>query len=72
MTSLTFFAPELPPDADHIDVPPFGTASFFNDEVITAEPDDEFSFCQVDEEYQLAVFRSAASTGSVVDRANVF
>lgn len=57
MTDLIFRVPERPASAEHVSVPPFGTATFFNDEVISAEPDDVFSFCQTDE-YEGFVFRS--------------
>ena len=58
MRSLTFRVPELPPAADHVPVPPFGVATFLNDEVITADKDDAFSFCETDE-FPGFVFRSA-------------
>lgn len=58
MSALTFKAPELPPDAEHLRVPPFGVATFFNDEIITAEPDDAFSHCPTDGEFAGAVFRA--------------
>ncbi|MGK0361788.1 MAG: hypothetical protein ACI9U2_004106, partial [Bradymonadia bacterium] len=57
MRDLVFRVPERPASAEHVTVPPFGTATFFNDEVISAEPDDMFSFCQTDE-YEGFVFRS--------------
>lgn len=57
VTDLTFRVPERPANASHAQVPPFGSASFFNDEVISAEPDDAFSFCATDE-YPGFVFRS--------------
>lgn len=61
MLSLRFHAPELPPDAEHLALPPFAIATFFNDEIITAEPDDGFSYCETEGEYAGAVFRSASS-----------
>jgi hypothetical protein len=57
VTDLTFRVPERPANAEHAQVPPFGSASFFNDEVISAGPDDAFSFCANDE-YPGFVFRS--------------
>ena len=57
MRDLVFRVPERPASAEHVTVPPFGTATFFNDEVITAQPDDVFSFCQTDE-YEGFVFRA--------------
>ncbi|MCA9560855.1 MAG: hypothetical protein KC583_20040, partial [Myxococcales bacterium] len=56
VTDLTFRVPELPPSADHVDIQPFGVATFFNGEVITAQPEDAFSFCETDE-YEGFVFR---------------
>ena len=58
MKSLTFRVPELPPGASNVRIPPFGVATFFNDEVITADGDDAFSYCET-EEYAGFVFRSA-------------
>lgn len=58
MKSLTFRVPELPPSAEHVRVDPVGVATFFNGEVITADEDDAFSFCETDE-YEGFVFRYA-------------
>lgn len=55
---LIFRVPERPANAQHFAVPPFGTATFFNDEVISADADDAFSFCETDE-YVGFVFRTA-------------
>ncbi|MCA9542339.1 MAG: hypothetical protein KC620_25755, partial [Myxococcales bacterium] len=48
--------PTLPPNAEHLSVPPFGTAVFFNDEIITADTDDSFSYCETGA-YPGVVFR---------------
>lgn len=61
MSALTFKAPELPPGAEHLRLPPYGVATFFNDEVITADADDAFSYCYVEGEYAGVVFRAADS-----------
>jgi hypothetical protein len=57
VTSLSFRAPEFSTTADHIPVFDFGVATFLDDEAISAEGDDAFSYC-VGDEYQLFVFRS--------------
>lgn len=54
---LIFRVPERPASAQHFEVPPFGSATFFNDEVISADNDDAFSFCENDE-YIGFVFRT--------------
>ena len=56
MTSLSYLVPERPPGSDHVSLDGGGIATFFNDEVITADADDAFSFCQNDE-YAGFVFR---------------
>lgn len=60
MNSLTFLAPELPPNADSLSLPPFGSVTFFNDEQISAEADDAFSYCETQGEATTVVFRSGA------------
>ena len=62
MKSLVFRGPQLPASAEHVNVPPFGVATFFNDEVITAGPEDAFSHCESDE-YGGFLFRSQLSPG---------
>ena len=56
MKSISFRVPELPPNAEHVFAGGFGVATFLNDEVLTAEPDDAFSYCESDE-YQGFVFK---------------
>jgi hypothetical protein len=43
--ALTISAPERTPLSNDIPVGPFGRATFFNDEVFTAQTTDAFSFC---------------------------
>ena len=58
MRSLAFRVPELPANAEHVPLGMFGVATFLNDEVITADADDAFSYCET-EEYAGFVFRAA-------------
>ncbi|MCB9743059.1 MAG: hypothetical protein H6740_10695 [Alphaproteobacteria bacterium] len=44
-----FLTPEFSAQAEHYDLGDFGFVSFFNDEVFTADADDAFSYCTVDE-----------------------
>ncbi|HHO52282.1 MAG TPA: hypothetical protein ENK18_15765 [Deltaproteobacteria bacterium] len=55
--SLAFRTPEFATTATHVDVGGFGAATFLNNERISADPDDAFSYC-VAEDPQLVVFRS--------------
>jgi hypothetical protein len=57
ITELSFRAPEFSTTADHVEIFDYGVATFLDDETISAEDDDAFSYC-VGEEYQLFVFRS--------------
>ncbi|KFA94506.1 hypothetical protein [Archangium violaceum] len=45
MTSMSFRAPEHTPLSENVPVGEFGTATFYNNELITAEPGDAFSYC---------------------------
>lgn len=54
--ALNFLAPEFTPTTDNTDLGG-AVATFFNGEVITAEPEHAFSFCEV-ERFQSFVFRS--------------
>ncbi|MFN3197548.1 MAG: hypothetical protein ACE366_03855 [Bradymonadia bacterium] len=58
MRRLAFRTPERPTIADHVDLGDFGVATFFNDEVITADADDAFSYCADTDELGNFVFRS--------------
>lgn len=55
--SLSFRTPEFAAIADHVDVGGFGVATFLNNERISADADDAFSYC-VGEEFQPFVFRT--------------
>lgn len=54
--SLTFLAPEFTPTTDNTDLGG-AVATFFNGELISAQPEDAFSFCAT-ERFQSFVFRS--------------
>lgn len=43
--SLTYRVPEFATTADHVDLGEFGVVTFLNDERISAEEDDAFSYC---------------------------
>ncbi len=57
VTSLSFRTPEFSTTADHIQVGDYGVATFLNDELITPDADDAFSYCITEEPY-VFVFRS--------------
>lgn len=59
MRELVFLAPQVPPNADSIDLPPFGSVTFFDDEIISSDGDDSFSYCETEEEAQTVFFRSS-------------
>jgi hypothetical protein len=59
MTSLTFRAPLRTPLSENVPLDGFGEATFFNNEAITADADDSFSFCGSDDAFNV-VFRIAA------------
>lgn len=58
VTGMSIRTPEFATTADHVAIGDYGVATFLNDELVTAEPDDAFSYCATDEP-QLVVFRSA-------------
>lgn len=60
MNRMTFLAPRLPPNADSVNLPPFGSVTFFNDEQISADADDSFSYCETEGEASTVFFRSTA------------
>ena len=43
--SLKYRVPEFAASSDHVDLGEFGVVTFLNDEVISAEEDDAFSYC---------------------------
>ncbi len=57
VTSLAYRTPEFATTADHVQVGDYGVATFLNDELISADADDAFSYCVTDEPY-VFVFRS--------------
>ncbi len=61
--SLSFRAPEFAATADHVDFGAFGVVTFLNNEAISAEPDDAFSYC-LTEDPEFVVARSALLAAS--------
>ncbi len=57
VTALSFRAPEFSTTSDHVEIFDYGVATFLDDETISSDSDDAFSYC-VGDEYQLFVFRS--------------
>ena len=58
-TGLSFVAPERTPLSQNIQVGDFGVATFFNNEIFSAEPTDRFSFCASgDPRSSVVVFKS--------------
>lgn len=55
---LTFRVPEFATTSDHIDLGEFGVVTFLDDERISADEDDAFSYCVNDEELSFFFFRS--------------
>ena len=57
MNSLDFRAPSRTPQSDNLDLGSFGTATIFNNEAVTADTSDSFSYCANDDVGNV-VFRS--------------
>ncbi|HZH76586.1 MAG TPA: hypothetical protein VEY88_11165, partial [Archangium sp.] len=57
MLSMSFRAPEHTPLSDNIPAGEFGTATFYNNELLTADPGDAFSYCP-DADTRKIVFRT--------------
>lgn len=57
--NLQFLAPEHSPLSDTVAIGEFGAVTFFDDETISAQPSDAFSFCALDPVSSIIVFRSA-------------
>lgn len=55
--SLSFRTPEFATTSQHVEIGDYGVVTFLNDEIISADADDAFSYCVGDESY-LFVFRS--------------
>lgn len=63
---IHYRVPEFAATSDHIDLGPYGTVTFLNEEVITADANDAFSFC-ADEESLLFQFRSNFMQSDLID-----
>ena len=57
ITDLTYRAPEFATTSAHVPLDDYGVVTFLDQETITAEPDDAFSYC-VTENPALVAFRS--------------
>ncbi len=57
VTEIAVRVPEFAADTDHVDLGAFGMVTFLNNEIISADPEDAFSYCQ-SETSALVVFRS--------------
>jgi hypothetical protein len=64
MSSLAFLTPEFAATTDHIDLGEFGTITFLNNEIISAAPEDAFSYC-VPELPPPVVFRTEVLGGDL-------
>lgn len=60
MKRLKFLAPERTPLSENVAVGDYGAVTFFDDETVSADPDDAFSFCALDPVGGIIVFRSDA------------
>ena len=58
MKSLRFLAPERSPISENVAAGDYGVITFFDDETVSAEPDDAFSYCALDPIASFLVFRS--------------
>jgi hypothetical protein len=65
---LTFRTPEFSTTTSHVDVGPFGVATFLDNETIPAGDDDAFSYCLPEEPLPF-VFRSPIMTNPQVQQA---
>ncbi len=65
---LTFRTPEFSTTTQHVDVGPFGVATFLDNETIAAGDDDAFSYCLPEEPLPF-VFRSPIMTNPQVQQA---
>lgn len=59
MRRLTYLAPERSPISETVAAGEFGAVTFFDDETISADPEDAFSYCALDPVAAIVVFRSA-------------
>ncbi|HEX5751630.1 MAG TPA: hypothetical protein VFZ09_35740 [Archangium sp.] len=67
MTSMSFRAPENTPLTENVPVGDFGTATFYNNELITAEPGDAFSYCP-DADQRKIVFRTPSTPPAALEQ----
>lgn len=58
MNALSFRAPTRTPQSDNVPLGSFGTGTFFNNEGVTADVDDRFSYC-ADNDTGTVIFRIA-------------
>ena len=58
--SLTFYAPEFTPLTDNVELPGIGVATFMNNEILSAQPKNAFSYCS-EANSAFFVFRSEGS-----------
>lgn len=68
VTSLTFRAPEFAATSDHADVGDYGVVTFLDDELISAEATDAFSYCTNDDPW-VFVFRSELLQSEAIQEA---
>lgn len=58
VTGMSLRTPEFATTAEHVPLGDYGVATFLNDEAVSAEADDAFSYCATDDP-AVIVFRSA-------------
>jgi hypothetical protein len=58
VTDLTFRTPEFATTSEHVDIGDYGVVTFLDDELVSADADDAFSYCTSDQP-DVVVFRSA-------------
>lgn len=68
VTDLSFRAPELATTTEHFDVGSYGVVTFLNEELISAEPTDAFSYCVTDDPW-VFMFRSDLLASDYVQTA---
>ena len=68
MTALSFRAPEHTPLSSNIPIGDFGTATFYNNELLTAEPGDVFSYCPSADQKRIVFQAPPTSTPQTLDK----
>ncbi len=71
MKELSFLAPERSAISENVPVSDYGVATFFNNERITANATDAFSYCPNDSETSQAVFRTAQDLSKPLPLSNL-